>query len=455
MTNKTFKVLSITFFLILSSSLFGQKYQNGLIDKTVAVVGNEMILVSQIEQEVQMLQFNGHYSDRNLRCQVLEQMMVSKLFLMQARLDSLSVNDALVESSVNERLNNVLTQLGGEKQVEEYFGKSLYNLRQDWKEILTEQSLTQDMQRNVSTSATEMTPEQIKEFYKNVSKDSLPVISTQYQLRQIVLYPDREKAKEIVKEKLLDYRQRILNGESFSMLATFYSEDPGSASRGGELGMASKSIFWPQFSDAAMLLKEGQVSPIVETPDGYHLIQMIKKDGDMFNARHILLKPKYTSADRNKAFKTLDSLKTAIQEDSISFFVAARIYSQDPYTRTNGGLMADEYSGTAMFEKDQLKPTDYAAIKDLEVGEISAPVESTDNEGRSGNTIYKIIKLEKIIPSHTATFEDDFSVLQNVANQQQSKKAVDDFIKDKIKSTYIVIDPIFHNCDFEREGWIK
>lgn len=455
MTNKTFKVLSITFFLILSSSLFGQKYQNGLIDKTVAVVGNEMILVSQIEQEVQMLQFNGHYSDRNLRCQVLEQMMVSKLFLMQARLDSLSVNDALVESSVNERLNNVLTQLGGEKQVEEYFGKSLYNLRQDWKEILTEQSLTQDMQRNVSTSATEMTPEQIKEFYKNVSKDSLPVISTQYQLRQIVLYPDREKAKEIVKEKLLDYRQRILNGESFSMLATFYSEDPGSASRGGELGMASKSIFWPQFSDAAMLLKEGQVSPIVETPDGYHLIQMIKKDGDMFNARHILLKPKYTSADRNKAFKTLDSLKTAIQEDSISFFVAARIYSQDPYTRTNGGLMADEYSGTAMFEKDQLKPTDYAAIKDLEVGEISAPVESTDNEGRSGNTIYKIIKLEKIIPSHTATFEDDFSVLQNVANQQQSKKAVDDFIKEKIKSTYIVIDPIFHNCDFEREGWIK
>ena len=175
----------------------------------------------------------------------------------------------------------------------------------------------------------------------------------------------------------------------------------------------------------------------------------------MFNARHILIKPKYTVEDRTKAFKTLDSIKTAILSDSITFFTAARIYSEDPYTRTNGGVMADQNTGATMFEKDQLKPSDYAVLKDMKVGDISDPFESTDNEGRNGNTIYKIVKLDKIIPSHVATFEDDFSVMQNVANGVQAKRAIDNFLDEKIKSTYIVIDPLFHNCDFERKGWIK
>jgi peptidyl-prolyl cis-trans isomerase SurA len=311
------------------------------------------------------------------------------------------------------------------------------------------------MQAKVQSSATEMTPKEIKAFYEKTSKDSLPIISTQYQLSQIVRYPDREKAKIQVREQLLGFRERILKGENFAMLARFYSEDPGSANKGGELGMASKAIFWPAFSDAAMALKEGQVSPIVETPDGFHIIQMIKKEGDMFNARHILIKPKYTAQDREKAFKTLDSLRTSITSDSITFFNAARIYSEDQYTRTNGGLMADQNTGSTLFEKDQLKPADYAVLKDMEIGDISAPFESLDNEGRNGNTIYKIIKLDKIVPSHTANFEEDFSVLQNVANGVQAKKAIDNFLDEKIKTTYIVIDPIFHNCDFERKGWIK
>lgn len=455
MTKKIFWLFATVLCVLTTSEAYAQKYENGLIDKTVAVVGGEMILLSQVEQEVEMLQFQGHYSDRNLRCQVLEQMMMSKLFLAQAKLDSLVANTAMVESNLDNRMNTVLTQLGGEKKTEEYFGKSLYELREDWREIITEQSMTQDMQAKVQSSAVEMTPAQIKEFYEKTSKDSLPIISTQYQLSHIVKYPDVERAKVQVKERLLEFRERILNGESFSMLATFYSEDPGSASKGGELGMASKTIFWPTFSDAAMALKDGQVSPIVETPDGFHLIQMIKKDGDMFNARHILIKPKYTSEDRTKAFKTLDSLKSSIEADSISFFLAARIYSEDPYTRTNGGLMADQNTGSVLFEKDLLKPEDYAVLKNMKVGEISAPFESVDNEGRSGNTIYKIIKLDKIIPSHVANFDDDFSVLQNVANNVQAQKAIDNFLEEKIKTTYIVLDPLFHNCDFERKGWVK
>ena len=267
MTKKIFWLFATVLCVLTTSEAYAQKYENGLIDKTVAVVGGEMILLSQVEQEVEMLQFQGHYSDRNLRCQVLEQMMMSKLFLAQAKLDSLVANTAMVESNLDNRMNTVLTQLGGEKKTEEYFGKSLYELREDWREIITEQSMTQDMQAKVQSSAVEMTPAQIKEFYEKTSKDSLPIISTQYQLSHIVKYPDVERAKVQVKERLLEFRERILNGESFSMLATFYSEDPGSASKGGELGMASKTIFWPAFSDAAMALKDGQVSPIVETPD--------------------------------------------------------------------------------------------------------------------------------------------------------------------------------------------
>lgn len=454
MTKKILWVI-VAVLCIATSSMYGQKYQNGLIDKTVAVVGNEMILLSQIEQEVEMLQFQGHYSDKNLRCQVLEQMLMSKIFYAQAKLDSLVANQGMVEANLDSRMNNVLTQLGGEAKTEEYFGKTLFELREDWRDIITEQSLTQEMQSKVQSSAVEMTPKEIKAFYEKTPKDSLPIISTQYLLSQIVMYPDRERAKVEVREQLLGFRERILKGENFAMLARFYSEDPGSANKGGELGMASKAIFWPAFSDAAMALKEGQVSPIVETPDGFHLIQMIKKDGDMFNARHILIKPKYTVEDRTKAFKTLDSIKTAILSDSITFFTAARIYSEDPYTRTNGGVMADQNTGATMFEKDQLKPSDYAVLKDIKVGDISDPFESTDNEGRNGNTIYKIVKLDKIIPSHVATFEDDFSVMQNVANGVQAKRAIDNFLDEKIKSTYIVIDPLFHNCDFERKGWIK
>ncbi len=448
-------VLAVAAVLITAAwSLRAQKY-DGLIDKTVALVGNSMIQLSQVEGEVQMMQFQGYVSDRNLRCEVLENMMVSKLFYTQAQLDSLSVNPDMVDASLNERVNNILSQLGGEEEVEKYFGKPLHRLRQEWREAFVEQNLAQEMQQEVAGKITEVTPKDVEQFYRRVPKDSLPVIPTQYQYSQIVLYPNTERAKLAVRERLLEFRQRILDGEKFSLLATLYSEDPGSAMRGGELGMASKSIFWPAFSDAAMSLKEGQVSPIVETPDGFHLIQLIKKDGDMFNARHILIKPKYTIEDRDSAFIRLDSIRTAVAADSITFQQAARMFSEDPKSRTNGGLVADPMSGAPFFEVDRLKPADYNVLKNMKEGEISEPFESVDDEGRSGNTIYKIIRLEKIRPSHQATVEEDFNVLLDIATNQKRIKAIEDFIKDKQETTYIVIDPMFQNCDFRRDGWIK
>ncbi len=455
MNKPLLKTLFIITFIFAGCSIYAQKYQNGLIDKTVALVGNEMIMLSQIESEVQMMQFQGYKADKNLRCEILERTLEQKLFLTQARLDSLKVNEDMVVSQLEQRLNDVLTQLGGEKETEKHFGKSLYKLRQEWTEAFRDQSLTQEMQKNVISAITELTPRQIETFYKNTPKDSLPIVSTQYQIRQIVVYPKKADAEMIVREKLLEFRERILAGESFSMLARMYSQDPGSAMKGGELGMASKSIFWPVFSDAAVSLKAGQVSPIVETPDGFHIIQLIEKQGEMFNARHILLKPTYGTKDREMAFHRLDSLKTLIVKDSIPFEAVAMYNSEDPNSRTNGGLVADHRTGSVLFEKDQLKPADYTILKDMKEGQISAPFESVDDEGRSGNLIYKIIKLEKIIPSHVANFKQDYNLLSELAKNKQSMEAINKFIKEKQAITYIVIDPLFHNCNFEREGWIK
>ena len=437
----------------MAFSASAQKYSNGLIDKTIAVVGNEMIMLSDLEEEVEMMRAYGVLSDKSGRCELLEQMMSSKLFLMQARVDSLVVNNEMVESELSNRMDMLRTNLGGDDAVEQQFGKPIYKLRQEWRETLTDQTLTQQMQSEIAKKVPELTPYDVQKYIDATDPADLPVVPTKYQLRQICVYPDREAANLAVKERLLAIRERIINGEKFSTLARIYSQDPGSARKGGELGMASKSIFWPAFSDAAMALKPGVVSQIVETPDGFHIIEVLEKKGDMFNARHILLKPEYTSEDRQKGFRVLDSLKTELKNDAVTFELAARFYSEDPSTRTNGGQMADPMTGSSYFEIDQLKPQDYAAIKNLKEGEISDPFESLDNEGRDGNLVYKLVKVDKIIPSHPATFNSDYTLMLQNARAELQEKAINDFINEKIKTTYIIIDPLFKDCNFEKEGW--
>lgn len=449
------KGVAVVLLAAVSVEASAQKYTGGVVDKTVAVVGNEVIMISDIESEMEMQKMYGYQSDRKARCEYLEETLASKLFLMQARVDSLVVNNDMVESELSNRIDMLKSSLGGEEAVEQQFGKPIYKLRQEWRSQIEDMTLTQQMQGELAKKIPEMTPYDVQKYIEETDPADLPVVPVQYQLSQICIYPDREAANLAVKERLLAIRERILNGEKFSTLARIYSQDPGSARKGGELGMASKSIFWPVFSDAAMALKPGVVSQIVETPDGFHIIEVLEKKGDMFNARHILLKPEYTMEDRQKAFGTLDSLRTELANEAVTFELAARFYSEDPATRTNGGQMADPYSGSSYFEIDQLKPQDYAAIKDLQVGEISEPFESLDNEGRNGNTIYKIIKVDKILPSHPATFENDYDLLMRQTKAALQQKAIDDFIDSKIKTTYIVIDPMFEDCVFEREGWYE
>lgn len=437
----------------LAISAAAQKYNT--IDKSIAVVGNELVTVSDLEGEVQMMRANGMSSDRTMRCEILENMMQSKLLLMQARLDSLNVNNDMVEAELQQRLAQVRTMLGGDEKVEEYFGKSMYRLRKDWKQQLEENSLIQQESQQIAKGIPDVTPYDVRRYMDTTDVANLPIVPIKYKLSQICVYPDREKAKMECKERLLNLRERITNGEKFATLARLYSEDEGSARKGGELGMASRDIFWPAFSDAAMSLKPGNISQIVETPDGFHIIQVIEKKGDMFNARHILLKPKYTDEDREKGFARLDSLRTAIDEGKISFELAARFFSQDPASRTNGGQMADPQTGSAYFEIDQMKPEDFAAVEHLEPGQMSQPITSRDNEGRDGNVVYKIVRLDKVVPAHTATFENDYTELLGDVRSQKQQDALDDFIKKKIGETYIIIDPMFGNCDFSRKEWVS
>lgn len=446
---------------IISAVLMGvcalasaQKYK-GVVDKTIAVVGNEVITISGLEDEIQVQRAQGAMLGQNERCEVLESFMEAKLFLMQARLDSLNVNRDVVSAELTQRLDQVRTAMGGDEGVEEYFKKPIYKLRQDWQTQLEENSLTQQEQQEIAKKIPDVTPYDVKKYLDSTDVEDLPVIPIKYQMSQICVYPDREAAAIAVKERLLSIRERIINGEKFATLARLYSEDTGSARKGGELGMASKSIFWPAFSDAAMSLKPGIISQTVETPDGFHLIEVLEKKGDMFNARHILLKPRYTAEDRENAFHKLDSIRTAIVDSSITFELAARFYSEDPATRTNGGQMSDPNTGSAYFEIDQLKPEDYQAVRDLKIGEISEPIESLDNEGRNGNLVYKIVRLDKIVPAHPASFENDYTTLQGIVQNKNQIQAIQDFITQKIRETHIVIDPMFKDCEFSRKEWAE
>lgn len=454
MKMKMKKILSAALLLLAILPARGQKY-DGIVEKSVALVGNDIVMLSEIEAEAQMERARGLSVDKSARCEILENFLVSKLFLTQARLDSLVVNDAQVSAMLEQRLNEVLTTLGGEQKTEAYFGKPLYKLREEWRSALSDQSLIQEMQRNVAQDIPKVTPRDVKKYVEDTPAEDLPMVSTKYRIRQVGLYPDKEAAELAVKEQLIGLRERVVNGEKFSTLARLYSQDPGSVAKGGELGMASKSIFWPAFSDAAMSLKVGQVSQVVETPDGFHIIQLIEREGDMFNARHILIKPQYTSKDRERAFQRLDSIRNIVLEEQMTFADAARSFSEEKHSATSGGLMADEYTGSSYFEKDQLKPNDYNVLRNMKEGEVSEPFESLDNEGRNGNTIYKILYLEKVIPAHTATFKEDYNTLLDEVNQKNSLAAIDKFIEEKQKTTYIVIDPMFQGCDFQRKGWVK
>lgn len=438
--------------VLLNSATAGNIKSQNVIDQVVATVGGERILFSDIEQELLRMKMQGAISGENDRCQMFEQMLIHKLLVTQAKIDSIEVNPASVDAEIDRRLKYFIDQIGSEKALENYFNKPMYEIRDDLREVIEEQQLSQQMRQKI-VDKVKVTPSEVKSFYKNTPTDSLPKIPEQYELLQIMIFPPSSaEAKFQVKEKLLEIRERILKGERFSTLAVAYSEDRASAIRGGELGFRSREELVKAFADVAFGLKEGQVSQIVETEYGYHIIQMIESKGDKVNVRHILMKPQFSSDMTAQAIAKLDSIATLIKSDSIKFEYAAMRFSEDKKSNLNGGLVINPYTNTSLFEKEHLQPSDFYVIRDLKVDEMSAPFESRDDHA---NVVFKIVKIKRIVKAHTANIKEDYDVIQGLAKQSMESDILKEWIEKKQKVTFIRIDPSFKSCKFESKGWIK
>ncbi len=425
--------------------------QQNVLDKVVAVVGNEAILESDLEQELMQLQAQGRMVDDAVRCELFEDMLIRKLLLAQARIDSLKEDDMVIDQEVEHRIRYFTMQLGSAQKVEEYWHKPMFEIKENLRQFMREQNLTQLMRRELVKNVI-ITPRDVEQYYKSLSADSLQMIPDQYVIQQIAKYPPSgSEARYLVREKMLELRERVLKGEKFSTLAVMYSED-GSARRGGELGLSPREQFVKPFADAAWQLKVGQVSQIVETEFGYHLIQCFDIQGDMRNLRHILIRPKFSSETQLQVTRVLDSIADYIRADSMTFEQAVR-YSEDKNTRLSGGYVVNQQSATptTRFDKDQLLPADYIVLRDMKVGEVSSAFASKD---QSGNEIFKIIKFTEFIPSHRANLAQDYTVIQDESKYTKQQQVVEEWIQKRIKTAYIVISPEMQGCKLQRE-WIK
>jgi peptidyl-prolyl cis-trans isomerase SurA len=440
-----------TLMMLAGFSAAGQQ----IVESIVAIVGNEVIYLSDIEGQVVQLKAERDPTPVDeLRCRVLEDQLIQKLFLDQARIDSIEVSPENVESDLNSRLTDYIRRAGSEQALESYFNKSMAEIRQDLREMLTNQYIVQETQSTIAQNIT-VTPEEIKKYYNSIPKDSLPLVPRKVQLSIIsVEPPDMEASKAEVRQKLLDLRSRIINGESFSTLAVLYSEDQGTAPRGGETGYATRGELAKPYADAAWSLKEGAVSKIVETEFGFHIIQLIDRKGDMVNSRHILMRPKLSADQTEWAILKLDSIAGIVRSDSLTFAQAARRYSSDKATRANGGKMVKENPSERVtwFTLDELSREINLVVRDMKLGEISEPFRTTDSKG---NNIYCIVRLDDEIAPHRVNMKDDYNYLSDATMMDKQGKIYEKWITDKIKKTYIRISDEFRDCRFHYSGWFE
>lgn len=442
---------SIPFFLLLFLSATVSQSQF-VVDQVLGVVGSEKILLSDIEQEHLRMKMQGTAEEGDMKCKILEELMIHKMLLHQAAIDSIEVTDNAVDGELTRRLKYFVNQVGSEAALEKYFNKTIFQIKTDLRTSIKEALLAQQMQSKIVEGVL-VTPSEVKRFFRQIPQDSLPTIPEQYEVRQIVLNPPAgEDANYAVREKLLGIRDRILKGERFATLAVAYSEDRASATRGGEMGFMPREGLVKSFSDVAFSLKDGQVSQIVESEFGFHIIQMIEHRGDEVNVRHILLTPEYTQDQLAKTQSKLDSVASLIRKDSISFERAAQRFSEDKKTRLSGGLLINGQTNTSLFEREHFASADYYVIRNLKPKEVSAPFESRNEHAK---VVYKIVMVTRIVPQHKANLDDDYAIVQMMAKSQRQQEVFLDWIKSKVKTTYVRIDPSYLNCSFEMEGWVK
>jgi peptidyl-prolyl cis-trans isomerase SurA len=439
--------------LLLNIALAGNLLaQDKNVDQIVAVIGSNIILKSDIEAVYLQNQAQGMTSDGDMKCEILENLLVEKLMVSEAEQDTLIiVTDNQINQQLDLRIQYFIQHLGSEKEVEIYFKKPIVQLKSELKDVIKNEILSSQMKNKIIENAT-TTPSEVRYFFKNINEDQKPTINAQYEYAQITYIPQAdEKEENAIKEKLRDIKKRVENGENFSMFAVLYSECP-SAKVGGDLGFFGKATMDPAFSAAAFALKPGQISNVVKSEAGYHIIQLTERMGDKVKCKHILLKPQVKIEDKEKLINSLDSLTVAIRKGTLKFDEAAFRYSMDKNSRNSGGLVINPQDMTSKFDASMLPPDVSKILTQLEINEISKPFFTTDDKGRN---IIQVVKLINKTEAHKANISEDYQIISDIFLEKKKNDIIQDWISKRQSKTYIRIDDTYLNCDFKFKNWIK
>ena len=441
-------------FFLLSILLLAPTRGASVIDEVIWVVGDEAILLSDVEEYRQRMRYEGSTVEGDPYCFIPEQLALQKLYLDQAKIDSVFADEKTVSNQVEMRINYLIAQIGSREKLEEYFNQDIASLREELTEMVSNQQIIQQMQRKIVGDA-KVTPAEVKNFFKNLPEDSIPEIPTMVEVQLLTIAPAvSTKAIEEVKAKLRGFKDRVDAKETeFSTLAILYSEDKESAKHGGELGFMGRGQLVPEFADVAFALRDpSRVSKVVETEFGYHIIQLIEKSGEKVNVRHILLKPKSTLEEKNNAMARLDSIVSVLDSSVMSFEQAVALYSVDKGSKNSMGVLTNSKTGSSKFQMSEL-PQDIAkAVYRLKQGEVTKPFLMIDSKG---NEVYAIAKVKSLVNAHKANVEDDFMAIKAAYQEQKNSELLKAWVLEKQKNIYVKIDPKWRNCEFQYPGWIK
>jgi peptidyl-prolyl cis-trans isomerase SurA len=428
--------------------------QNNIAEEVAWVIGDQPIWKSEIEEMYQQMQYERTPINGDPYCVIPERLAVEKLYLHQAELDTVEVQEGMVAQEVDARINYYITNLGSKEKVEQYFNKTIPQLKDDMTESIRNMQKIR-MVQNSLTKDLKTTPSDVRKYFSNLDQDSVPYVPLQVEVQIMTINPviPREEIDE-VKARLREYSERINSGESdFSTLAILYSED-GSSMYGGEIGFRGRSALVPEYAAVAFNLNDTKkVSKIVETEYGYHIIQLIEKRGDRINTRHILLRPKVSDKDLEIAINRLDTIRTDILDGKVTFEELVPYVSQDKDTRYSKGVMVNQNTNSTRFEMSQLPQEVAKVVNTMKVGEISQPF--IMKSSKSNRDIVAIVKLTNRIDAHKANLSDDFQMIKGMYENARKEEIIKEWLDKKIKDTYIRIEDSWSNCEFEHKGWIK
>jgi peptidyl-prolyl cis-trans isomerase SurA len=431
-----------------------QAQQKKSVDKVIAVLGSDVILLSELNQQYVMYLNSGNPVDEKIKCVILQQMLVQHLLKQQADIDSVMVDDKQVDDELDKRMRYQIQRAGGQDRLEEFLNKSVLQYKDELRPDVKDQLQANKMQGTI-TEKVSITPSEVQKYYDSYKKDSLPDIAAEYEVGEIVVQPELTKAeKQRYFDKLDAIRLRVKSGEDFGFLSKTYSEDPGSAPEGGDLGFFDRTQMAKEFTAYAFKLKPGEISPVFETDFGFHILQVIERRGEQVHARHILIRPQSTPQSLERAKLHADSVYNNILGKKVSFSTAASLYSADKESKYNGGMMlyADNVTArTTFIPADKLDPKVFLVVDTMKVGEISKPVAFTAQDGKEG---YRIVLLKSKIPPHKGNLDQDYAKFKEKAQQQKSDRVLSEWFEKRRLSTYIRIDDEFNQCD-ELKIWTK